>query len=199
MHSSPRRCHNQSKPYTFPKRGVQNHLREEERGSGSLRNLPPHRLDPIMPFSSDSEEEFDLDKSTGGEGDGGEASGACSDSDSASYSGSSSDSDARSSGEESDYEEEENKSNFSNKEEGRGKSVKKQARTKTTKTIEVRQQVSRTYSRLLSTRPARSNTSFHTGDLPEEKPTRACSHSTGHVSICRRPHFNSFVWDDVMT
>lgn len=90
-----------------------------------------------MPFSSDSEEEFDL---TAGDEDEGEASGAsigCSD-----YSGSSSDSsdaDARSSGgEESDYEEE-NKSNLSNRE-ARGKSVKKQARTKTSKTIEVRQQ-----------------------------------------------------------
>ncbi|EJK52100.1 hypothetical protein THAOC_28668 [Thalassiosira oceanica] len=89
--------------------------------------------DPIMPFSSDSEEEFDL---TAGDEDEGEASGAsigCSD-----YSGSSSDSsdaDARSSGgEESDYEEE-NKSNLSNRE-ARGKSVKKQARTKTSKTIE---------------------------------------------------------------
>ena len=125
-----------------------------------------------MYFSSDSEEECDLESTAGGEG---EASGASSIG--GSDSGSSSDSDARD--EESDYEDE-NKSCFSNGEVARGKSVKKQARAKTSKTIEVRQAGAGVSRRCCS----RSN-SVDAGDLPEEKSTGAHPSQTRHVSKCR--------------
>ena len=94
-----------------------------------------------MYFSSDSDEECHLKSTAGGED---EASGASSIG-GGSDSGSSSDSDARD--EESDFEDE-NKSCFSNGE-VRGKSVKKQARAKTSKTIEVRQAGARGVTPLL--------------------------------------------------